>query len=200
MCQTALHPLCMQTERTSRSSLYLTHAQLGYAFSVRGRKDDCCSDMASVCRPKAAAVKTGLAGFFANCPENAFQRVPQGYKAFTPLQRSGAVIRNGAKLLGVGFGASLIGVSITNALIFLRQQIDPSWAPQNAPQVWPCLPFSSPPSAYTAPTACCLRSCLNLACAEVHAGKYCVLGCEATTRFSLVMHPEGLRLFWVHRM
>ncbi|CAL5227226.1 g10148 [Coccomyxa viridis] len=85
-------------------------------------------------KPKSGVTKTGLAGFFANCPENAFQRVPQGYKPFTPLQRSGAVIRNGAKLLGVGFGASLIGVSITNALIFLRQQMDPSWSPQNAPQ------------------------------------------------------------------
>ena len=61
--------------------------------------------------------------------------MPSGYKPFTPLQRSGAVVRNGAKLLGVGFGASLIGVSITNALIFLRQQMDPSWMPQNAPQV-----------------------------------------------------------------
>lgn len=79
--------------------------------------------------------KGGLAGFFAGCPENSFQRVQPGYKPFTPLQRSGAVLRNGAKLLGVGFGASLIGVSITNALIFLRQQMDPSWSPQNAPQV-----------------------------------------------------------------
>lgn len=114
-----------------------------------------------VCRPKSTATKTGLAGFFANCPENAFQRVPQGYKAFTPLQRSGAVIRNGAKLLGVGFGASLIGVSITNALIFLRQQIDPSWSPQNAPQVWlfhpmlpPCQPGKMviPPSEHTHPS------------------------------------------------
>ena len=61
--------------------------------------------------------------------------MPQGYKPFTPAQRGGAVLRNGAKLLGVGFGASLVGVSITNALIFMRQQLDPSWTPQNAPQV-----------------------------------------------------------------
>ena len=99
---------------------------------------ECCETFLQTlctCRPKSGITKTGLAGFFANCPENAFQRVPQGYKPFTPLQRSGAVIRNGAKLLGVGFGASLIGVSITNALIFLRQQMDPTWTPQNAPQV-----------------------------------------------------------------
>jgi len=75
--------------------------------------------------------------FLASCPENAFQRVPQGYSPFTAMQRAGAVVRNGTKLLAVGFGASLFGVSITNLLIAVRQQLDPSWQPLNAPQVSP---------------------------------------------------------------
>lgn len=83
----------------------------------------------------AAKVKQGaVAKFLASCPENAFQKVPPGYAPFTVAQRSGAVLRNGAKLLGVGFGASLLGVSATNALIAARQFLDPSWAPPNAPQ------------------------------------------------------------------
>ena len=73
--------------------------------------------------------------FLASCPENAFQRVPPGYAPFSPAQRAGAVLRNGTKLLGVGFGASLIGVTFTNVLIGVRQQLDPSFAPPNAPQV-----------------------------------------------------------------
>ena len=115
--------------------LRIAHALQSPALWCLDRDEAPSHVLSSLCRPRGAAVKTGLAGFFANCPENAFQRVPSGYRPFTPLQRSGAVVRNGAKLLGVGFGASLIGVSITNALIFLRQQMDPSWMPQNAPQV-----------------------------------------------------------------
>ena len=84
--------------------------------------------------PKAAAKRNAVSAFLASCPENAFQKVPAGYKPFTVAQRGGAVLRNGAKLLGVGFGASLLGVSATNALIAARQFFDPSWAPPNAPQ------------------------------------------------------------------
>ena len=47
--------------------------------------------------------------FFANCPDNAFQRVRPGTDPFTVGQRFGAIARNGAKLLGVGFFASLLG-------------------------------------------------------------------------------------------
>lgn len=75
--------------------------------------------------------------FMASCPENAFQRVPPGYSPFTVGQRAGAVLRNGSKLLAVGFGASLFGVSVTNVLIALRQHLDPTWVPLNAPQVHP---------------------------------------------------------------
>ena len=92
---------------------------------------------------KAAVASSGLAGawaastparFLAACPENAFQKVPPGYAPFTLAQRVGAVARNGAKLLGVGFGASLLGVSMTNGLCAARQWLDPAWAPPNAPQ------------------------------------------------------------------
>ena len=126
----------LQHQMDVRVRAGLTHTCAAHACPASYYQGS-CDPVALMCRPKSGVTKTGLAGFFANCPENAFQRVPQGYKPFTPLQRSGAVIRNGAKLLGVGFGASLIGVSITNALIFLRQQMDPSWSPQNAPQVQP---------------------------------------------------------------
>lgn len=50
-----------------------------------------------------------LMAFFASCPDNAFQRVPSGMEPFTLGQRFGAILRNGGKLLGVGFGASMLG-------------------------------------------------------------------------------------------
>jgi len=49
-------------------------------------------------------------------------------------QRVGAVVRNGTKLFGVGFFASLLGVGITNSLIVMRQILDPSFVPLNDPQ------------------------------------------------------------------
>lgn len=91
--------------------------------------------ISDVCRPKSAIKTSGIRAFLASCPENAFQRVPQGYSPFTVAQRAGAVVRNGTKLLAVGFGASLFGVSITNVLIAVRQQLDPTWVPLNSPQV-----------------------------------------------------------------
>lgn len=72
--------------------------------------------------------------YFAGCPDNAFQKVPSGYKPFTLAQRAGAPLRNGVKLLGVGFGASLFGVGCTNAIVFVRQLLDSGFHPQNAPQ------------------------------------------------------------------
>ncbi|EIE26551.1 hypothetical protein COCSUDRAFT_46136 [Coccomyxa subellipsoidea C-169] len=85
-------------------------------------------------KSKSAVQKSGILGFLASCPENAFQRVQPGYTPFTVGQRAGAVVRNGSKLLAVGFGASLFGVSITNLLIAVRQQLDPTWVPLNSPQ------------------------------------------------------------------
>jgi hypothetical protein len=83
---------------------------------------------------RAAPPSNALLRFLATCPENAFQKVPPGYAPFSLAQRFGAVARNGAKLLGVGFGASLLGVSFTNGLIAVRQLVDPAWSPPNAPQ------------------------------------------------------------------
>ncbi|XP_016169360.1 protein RETICULATA-RELATED 4, chloroplastic [Arachis ipaensis] len=63
------------------------------------------------------AVSAGpIAKFFYGCPENAFQVALAG-TSYTLIQRIGAIVRNGAKLFVVGTGASLIGISITNALI-----------------------------------------------------------------------------------
>lgn len=75
-----------------------------------------------------------LSKIFAGCPENAFQKVPPGYAPFSAIQRTGAVVRNGVKLFGVGFFASLLGVGFTNALIAVRQMLDPSFVPLNDPQ------------------------------------------------------------------
>ncbi|GLI69134.1 hypothetical protein VaNZ11_013689 [Volvox africanus] len=84
-------------------------------------------------RPRAVT-NNAVANFFARCPDNAFQKVPPGMEPFTLAQRLGAILRNGSKLLCVGFCASMIGVGVTNALLGVRQMMDPSLAPPNAPQ------------------------------------------------------------------
>ena len=53
---------------------------------------------------------------------------------FTVLERAGAVVRNGTKLLGVGLCSSLIGVAITNCLVITRNHFFPSDTPTNPPQ------------------------------------------------------------------
>eukprot|EP00798_Chlamydomonas_sp_ICE-L_P014341 gene14341-20334_t len=81
------------------------------------------------------AANNPLAKMFAGCPENAFQKVQPGREPFTLGQRSLAIVNNGLKLLGVGFGASMLGVGMTNALVQMRMFLDPSWAgPPNPPQ------------------------------------------------------------------
>lgn len=75
-----------------------------------------------------------LGRLFAGVPDNAFQCVQPGMTPFTVGQRIAAPIRNGLKLFGVGFCASLIGVAVTNSLIALRQLIDPSFIPLNKAQ------------------------------------------------------------------
>lgn len=42
---------------------------------------------------------------------------PPGVSEWGLARRTGAVARNGVKLLGVGFFASLFGVTITNVLV-----------------------------------------------------------------------------------
>jgi len=82
----------------------------------------------------ASKAPNALARIFAGCPDNAFQKVPPGYTPFTLGQRAGAVVRNGAKLFGVGLFASLLGVGITNSLVGLRSILDPTFVPLNDPQ------------------------------------------------------------------
>ncbi|KAG1670210.1 hypothetical protein FOA52_014986 [Chlamydomonas sp. UWO 241] len=78
---------------------------------------------------------TGMLGkMFAGCPDNAFQKVQPGMDHFGLGQRFGAVIRNGLKLMGVGFGASIFGVGITNGIGALKAQLDPTYKSANAPQ------------------------------------------------------------------
>ncbi|KAK3138892.1 hypothetical protein QOZ80_5AG0374790 [Eleusine coracana subsp. coracana] len=63
-----------------------------------------------------------IAKFFYNCPDNAFQVALAG-SSYSLLQRTGAIVRNGAKLFAVGTSASLIGTGVTNALIKARKAI-----------------------------------------------------------------------------
>jgi len=74
-------------------------------------------------RPRLTAGAGGLAKFFYNCPDNAFQVALTG-QTFTLLQRIGAIVRNGSKLLAVGTTASLVGTASTNALIAVRRKVD----------------------------------------------------------------------------
>ncbi len=97
-----------------------------------------------------------LLSLFAGCPDNAFQKVQTGMDSFSIVQRLGAIVRNGMKLFGVGFCASMLGekkcqfeiqflivlsgvfsclgVGMTNALTSMRQAVDPKWSPPNKPQ------------------------------------------------------------------
>ena len=45
------------------------------------------------------------------------------FPQWTLLQRAAAPVRNGAKLMAVGVGASLFGVMLTNTLIWLREAV-----------------------------------------------------------------------------
>ncbi|GAX75459.1 hypothetical protein CEUSTIGMA_g2902.t1 [Chlamydomonas eustigma] len=84
--------------------------------------------------PKSTS-NNAIMKFFSRCPDNAFQKVPPGMDPFTIGQRFGAILRNGSKLIAVGFFASLLGVGITNGLTALRRALDPAWAgPPNPPQ------------------------------------------------------------------
>lgn len=47
---------------------------------------------------------------------------------------AGSLLVNGTKLLAVGTTASLVGVGLVNALIHVRESLDPTWTPLNPPQ------------------------------------------------------------------
>ncbi|KIY99940.1 hypothetical protein MNEG_8023 [Monoraphidium neglectum] len=82
--------------------------------------------------------------FFEGVPDNAFQVVQPGMAPFSLGQRFKAPLRNGLKLFGVGLGASLVGVVVTNSLIILRTLIDTDFVPLNQPQA--SAPTLQPPA------------------------------------------------------
>ncbi|WCJ36874.1 hypothetical protein M5689_018046 [Euphorbia peplus] len=76
--------------------------------------------------PLRAALGGGagpIAKYFYSCPDNAFQ-IAIGGASYSLLQRIGAIVRNGAKLLAVGTASSLVGTAVTNALINARKSVD----------------------------------------------------------------------------
>ncbi|KAJ6845780.1 putative protein RETICULATA-RELATED 4, chloroplastic [Iris pallida] len=74
-------------------------------------------------RPPLAFNAGPIAKFFYSCPENGFQVALAG-SSYSFLQRIGSIVRNGSKLFAVGTSASLIGTSVTNALIKARNSED----------------------------------------------------------------------------
>lgn len=46
---------------------------------------------------RSAKGGNAIGSFFANCPDNAFQKVPPGMEPFSFMQRMGAILRNGSK-------------------------------------------------------------------------------------------------------
>ncbi|CAK8565023.1 unnamed protein product [Lathyrus sativus] len=85
-------------------------------------------------KPPPAVTAGLIAKFFYGCPENAFQVALAG-TSYTLLQRIGAIVRNGAKLFVVGTGASLVGISITNALINAQKTVNKAFSVENLPVV-----------------------------------------------------------------
>lgn len=79
-------------------------------------------------------VGNAVSKFFAGCPDNAFQVLPAGAQPWSLAQRTAAIVRNGTKLLGVGFGASMFGVTMTNGIIAVRSKLDSSFSSPNPPQ------------------------------------------------------------------
>lgn len=78
-------------------------------------------------RPPLAITAGPFTKFFYSCPDNAFQ-VALGGTSYSFLQRLGAILRNGTKLFAVGTCSSLVGTSVTNALINARKAVDKSSA------------------------------------------------------------------------
>ncbi|KAJ1409024.1 Protein RETICULATA-related [Sesbania bispinosa] len=78
-------------------------------------------------KPPLAVSAGPIAKFFYGCPDNAFQVAMAG-TSYTLLQRIGSIVRNGAKLFVVGTSASLVGISITNALINAKKVVNKTFA------------------------------------------------------------------------
>lgn len=73
-------------------------------------------------RPPLAVSAGAIAKFFHSCPDNAFQIALTG-TSYSFSQRIGAIVLNGAKLFVVGTGSSLVGTSVTNAIINARKAV-----------------------------------------------------------------------------
>ncbi|XP_050370591.1 protein RETICULATA-RELATED 4, chloroplastic [Argentina anserina] len=76
-------------------------------------------------RPPLGLSAGAITKFFHGCPDNAFQIALSG-TSYSLLQRIGAVVRNGSKLFVVGTASSLIGTSVTNALINAKKAVGSS--------------------------------------------------------------------------
>ncbi|KAG5566293.1 hypothetical protein RHGRI_002032 [Rhododendron griersonianum] len=76
-------------------------------------------------RPPSSFNAGSMSKFFSGCPENAFQVALAG-TSYSFLQRIGAIVRNGGKLLAVGTVSSLIGTSVVNASISAKRAVDKS--------------------------------------------------------------------------
>ena len=102
----------------------------------------CSVALCGVCKRKLPYLRLHLLCFCGRRGANGNARsqvVPSGQAGWSLAQRTGAVVRNGGKLLGVGFTASLLGVGITNTLLAIRQNLDPNFQPDNPKQVRPSL-------------------------------------------------------------
>ncbi|GAQ87807.1 Protein of unknown function DUF3411 [Klebsormidium nitens] len=81
-------------------------------------------------RPAPGLGSNAIMRFFFKCPDNAFQKALPG-QDFSLLLRAGSILRNGAKLFGVGTGASLIGTLATNSLSKIRVALNPDYVAEN---------------------------------------------------------------------
>ncbi|PRQ33014.1 hypothetical protein RchiOBHm_Chr5g0052771 [Rosa chinensis] len=73
-------------------------------------------------RPPVALSAGAITKFLHGCPDNAFQIAISG-TSYSLFQRIGAVVRNGSKLFVVGTASSLVGTSVTNALINAKKAV-----------------------------------------------------------------------------
>ncbi|XP_004293169.1 PREDICTED: uncharacterized protein LOC101294046 [Fragaria vesca subsp. vesca] len=76
-------------------------------------------------RPPLGLSAGAITKFFHGCPDNAFQIALSGI-SYSLLQRIGAVVRNGSKLFVVGTASSLVGTSVTNALVNAKKAVGSS--------------------------------------------------------------------------
>ncbi|KAF5750714.1 hypothetical protein HS088_TW03G01053 [Tripterygium wilfordii] len=79
--------------------------------------------------PTASAAASTLPGIFTNCPKS--HMFEPG--TYTILNRFGTFVFKGAVFAAVGFAAGLVGTLMSNGLIKMRKQMDPSFETPNKP-------------------------------------------------------------------